>query len=117
MMHMPPLGAGLGNRRGFARAFSLLVLFGSLGAAVPPDQEPVSLQAWPARDLVITGGSGARRPLFTEEALLKAAASAAKTGPGAAVVVDYPLPATLFPPDMVAPTFLFHDPAPGAKRW
>ena len=47
------------------------------------------------------------------------AARAALSGPHpeAGLKVDYPASASLFPPDMVAPTFLFHDGAPGARLW
>lgn len=39
-------------------------------------------------------------------------------GPAAApIVVDYPLAGSVFPPDMVAPRFLWHDPAPEADLW
>jgi tetratricopeptide (TPR) repeat protein len=35
----------------------------------------------------------------------------------AAITVDYPLNGSLFPPDMVPPTFLWRDPAPNAESW
>ena len=31
--------------------------------------------------------------------------------------IDYPLPDTIFPPDIAAPTFLFRDPASESKAW
>ncbi len=48
------------------------------------------------------------------EALKEAGAAA---GPATAVVIDYPAAGSIFPPDMVAPTFLFHDRAAAAKAW
>jgi Flp pilus assembly protein TadD len=35
----------------------------------------------------------------------------------ATIVVDYPLPGSLFPPDFAAPTVQWRDPAPGVARW
>ena len=33
------------------------------------------------------------------------------------IVIDYPADGSVFPPDMVAPTFLWRDSAPGAVSW
>ena len=33
------------------------------------------------------------------------------------IVVDYPLDGSIFPPDMITPTFLWHDDTPGVDRW
>ena len=53
-----------------------------------------------------------------DDARLFAVVAAAERAAGAApIVVDYPLPGSVFPPDMVAPRFLWHDPAPEAGRW
>jgi tetratricopeptide (TPR) repeat protein len=35
----------------------------------------------------------------------------------AEVIVDYPLDESIFPPEMIAPTFLWHDKAEEADRW
>ena len=35
----------------------------------------------------------------------------------AALKIDYPLEASVFPPDMVAPTFLWHDDSEGVNAW
>ena len=35
----------------------------------------------------------------------------------AAIVVDYPLNGSIFPPDMIPPTFQWRDPAKDAQRW
>jgi Flp pilus assembly protein TadD len=40
----------------------------------------------------------------------------ARAGELAAISVDYPLPASVFPPEILAPTFLWRDPAEGAAR-
>jgi Flp pilus assembly protein TadD len=35
----------------------------------------------------------------------------------ASLTIDYPLNGSVFPPEITAPTFLWHDRAEGAKRW
>ena len=40
----------------------------------------------------------------------------ARAGELAAISVDSPLPASVFPPEILAPTFLWRDPAEGAVR-
>jgi hypothetical protein len=35
----------------------------------------------------------------------------------AAIAIDYPLQESLFPPEITAPTFIWHDAAPDATRW
>ena len=41
----------------------------------------------------------------------------APAGPVAAITVDYPLPGSVFPPEILAPTFLWRDPAEGSVLW
>ena len=41
----------------------------------------------------------------------------APAGPVAAITVDYPLPGSVFPPEILAPTFLLRDPAEGSVLW
>ena len=45
------------------------------------------------------------------------AAPAAPNGPASAITVDYPSQDSIFPPDIVAPTFLWRDPAEDAVQW
>jgi tetratricopeptide (TPR) repeat protein len=53
-----------------------------------------------------------------KESLLKAVrAAVAEKKPLATLKIDYPLPNSLFPPDLVAPTYLFHDSSAKAKFW
>ncbi|HDZ21185.1 hypothetical protein LCGC14_0093700 [marine sediment metagenome] len=33
------------------------------------------------------------------------------------IVIDYPIDGSIFPPDMIAPTFLWHDDTPDVDRW
>jgi Flp pilus assembly protein TadD len=43
---------------------------------------------------------------------------AAENAPArASLTIDYPLNGAVFPPEITAPTFLWHDGAEGAKRW
>ena len=52
------------------------------------------------------------------ETLIRSILSRLDSGAAApALSVDYPLEHSLFPPDMVPPTFLFHDPAETANLW
>jgi tetratricopeptide (TPR) repeat protein len=51
-------------------------------------------------------------------ALLRALRDAAAgPRPSATLKIDYPVAGSLFPPDMVPPTFLFHDPEAGSRLW
>jgi len=61
----------------------------------------------------------ANKPVQIEEGSLLNAikTTMTKTKPSAALKIDYPLQNSLFPPDMVAPTFLFHDSAKESKTW
>lgn len=47
---------------------------------------------------------------------VRAAGKTAENAPGR-ITVDYPLEGSLFPPEITAPTFLWHDPEAGATRW
>ncbi|MBI4169771.1 MAG: PD40 domain-containing protein [Acidobacteria bacterium] len=40
-----------------------------------------------------------------------------KAGEAADLTIDYPHDESIFPPDMIAPTFLWHDPSGKADRW
>ena len=47
-----------------------------------------------------------------------AMAQAEPTGDGLAeVTIDYPTDGSIFPPDIIAPTFLWHDDSPQVDRW
>ena len=41
----------------------------------------------------------------------------AATAELAKITIDYPLQGSVFPPEITAPTFLWHDPAPSATHW
>jgi tetratricopeptide (TPR) repeat protein len=91
-----------------------------LGAA-PPAGRPgaASAPGWPAEDALVV--DMAKAPVLTasqKDALLKVLKDlAAAAAPGTAVAIDYPAAGSLFPPDMVAPTVLFHDKAAAARTW
>jgi Flp pilus assembly protein TadD len=42
---------------------------------------------------------------------------ATPAGPLAPIMIDYPLNGSVFPPEITAPTFLWHDPSESAKQW
>ncbi len=50
-------------------------------------------------------------------AALLGALSLAAGAPAAKIMIDYPAPGSIFPPDIAAPTFLWRDPADGVKVW
>ena len=53
-----------------------------------------------------------------DRALIGALRSAARgEGDAPEIVIDYPLDESIFPPDMIAPRFLWHDPVLEADRW
>ena len=37
--------------------------------------------------------------------------------PSGTIAIDYPFNGSIFPPEIVAPTFLWNDPSPGAEKW
>jgi len=62
------------------------------------------------------GGHGATvEDAALEEAILSAVQ--AEPGQAAEITVDYPIDGSIFPPEMVAPTFLWHDDSPQTGRW
>ena len=98
-------------------AGALLLANAARGTAPPRGDSPYSIAAAvPALFMDM-----AAKPSQTDEqraTLLQALAAAAEgPKPAKAVTVDYPFAGTLYPPDMVAPTFLFHDAAAGAEFW
>ncbi len=90
---------------------------------VPAAAEQASSTAVQARalseDRVVIDLTGAPAwPAPGQAALLKACReTSAKAAADTPLTVDYPSPGSVFPPDMVAPTFLFHDRAPAARLW
>lgn len=54
-----------------------------------------------------------------EEQTIRSLASAAGQAAEDAspITIDYPLDQSIFPPEIVAPTFLWHETAPQADRW
>ncbi len=62
--------------------------------------------------------SAAGAPLKSEAAIRGALKDLERSPPPAGkITVDYPRGGSLFPPDMVAPTFLWHDPDDTVKAW
>jgi tetratricopeptide (TPR) repeat protein len=97
----------------------LAVLLGVGPRGLASESAAGAVPGWPAEDLFVI--DLAKPPALSparKDALLlglKNVLAAAKPGP--ALTVDYPFADSLFPPDMVAPTFLFHDAAGSAKIW
>jgi tetratricopeptide (TPR) repeat protein len=107
------------RRTGFVPALVLAAVAG-LGAVPRPEGAlPAPAPGWPARTLLVV--DVAQPPALSaaeKEALLRSLQNALSgRRPAPAVKIDYPLAGSIFPPDMVAPTFLFHDPAGPAKAW
>ena len=91
-----------------------------LGVAPRPGEAAsAAAPAWPAQDALIL--DMAKAPVLSaaqKDALLKTLGDLSAARPaGPAVTMDYPAPGSLFPPDMVAPTFLFHDGEASARTW
>jgi type IV pilus biogenesis/stability protein PilW len=98
----------------------VLAILAVLGAASSTDRPTsAAAPAWPGEDALVV--DMAKAPVLSaaqQDALLKSLkAMAAAPAPGQTIAVDYPAPASVFPPDMVAPTFLFHDGADAARTW
>jgi tetratricopeptide (TPR) repeat protein len=82
---------------------------GGLGRSTPVAEDDAILAV--GVDLPPTGSAEERR-------LVEAVRAASKdAGDAAELVIDYPLDESVFPPDMVAPRFLWHDPSKGTDRW
>jgi len=91
-----------------------------LGAATSPGSSGAPAAAgWPAEDALVV--DMAKAPVLSapqKDALLKVLKAVADAAaPGPAVTIDYPAAGSVFPPDMVAPTALFHDQAAAARTW
>ncbi len=106
---------------------TLLIVGGAVAVAVimtanPPEAPGISLgarirgalKAHPDGVLLQASGVAAAPEAPAYRAL---AATLRASEPGATLVVDYPNDASVFPPDFVAPTFLWHDPAKAADAW
>ena len=63
----------------------------------------------PAGDPLLARGTNLASTASAEEARRIRALEGAPTSGAAAVTVDYPLAGSVFPPDLVAPRFLWHD--------
>ena len=99
------------NRRSLLRwvatAAICLVWVGAISIAATPGDPVLAVGC----DLPSTVDDGERTRV---EGLRQSAKQAEKL---AALTVDYPLDGTIFPPDIIAPTFLWHDAAGKADAW
>ena len=111
------------SRRGFRMTLvgcaAVAAIIGLKAPYLSSDAAAGRPPGWPAEDLFII--DMARPPALTpahKDALLLSLKNiAAAPKPGPAVTVDYPFAGSLFPPDMVAPTALFHDADGSSKVW
>jgi len=53
----------------------------------------------------------------TREVVAALLSSVREPGTLATITIDYPLDGSIFPPEILAPTFLWHDASPVADRW
>ena len=99
------------NRRSLPRWVATgaicLVWVGAISFAATPGDPVLAVGC----DLPSTADDGERARV---QGLLQSAKQAEKL---AALTVDYPLDGTIFPPDIIAPTFLWHDAAEKADAW
>ena len=85
--------------------------------AVRPASEPGPSGERPGGPVVAENVSAAKTAGAAEKRVISTVVSAAANAKAAAeVTVDYPQDQSIFPPDMVAPRFLWHDAAP-TDRW
>jgi tetratricopeptide (TPR) repeat protein len=100
-----------------ALVLAAVISLGAAPRAAGPPTPPVP--AWPAQDALVV--DMAKPPALSsaqKDALLKSLKDLGSARvAGAAVTLDYPAAGSLFPPDMVAPTFLFHDAEAAAETW
>jgi len=93
----------------FLAGGGLILAAGGLGGSTPIPEDDAILAV--GVDLAPAG-----RP--EEQRLLEAVrAASVGTADAADLVIDYPLDESVFPPDMVAPRFLWHDSSAEADRW
>jgi tetratricopeptide (TPR) repeat protein len=81
---------------------------------------PVRAQYGPVQDDVVLADAGEPATTADEEQqrlikqLVQSGRQASELAP---VTIDYPLEGSIFPPEIIAPTFLWHDEAREADRW
>jgi tetratricopeptide (TPR) repeat protein len=73
----------------------------------------------PAHDVVLSEGGAAASTADAEQTRLirRLVQSAGEASDLAALTIDYPLDETIVPPEILAPTFLWHDAAAQADAW
>jgi tetratricopeptide (TPR) repeat protein len=97
----------------------LAALAASADAPRPAGPTAGAAPGWPAEDTLIIDLVPAPTLSAAQRDTLLQSLRRSLDGPppGPAVKIDYPAAGTIFPPDMVAPTFLFHDAAAASKAW
>ncbi|KKM20891.1 hypothetical protein LCGC14_1640920 [marine sediment metagenome] len=77
----------------------------------------VKFEPDPGTDVFVYEHTDPAAPLQSETAIRQALKGLERSTPTGKITVDYPLEGSLFPPDMVAPTFLWHDPDGAVTAW
>jgi len=92
-----------------------LALAGCGAAGSPPAARPKA----PVRVLTMAKGPGVCRAATEDEQhhALALRDAARRAGAPPLLAVDYPLDGSVFPPEIAAPTFLWHDGSSEADRW
>ena len=95
-------------------------VIGCLLAAGAVVTAPVRAQYGLVQDDVVLAEAGEPATTANEEQqqlIKQLAQSGRQAGELARVTIDYPLEGSIFPPEIIAPTFLWHDAAEQADRW
>jgi len=82
----------------------------------PPGRHPILADLEEAA-LDAGGSVEGTMPADVIQQMTSMAKSAARSGPAAELIVDYPLDESVFPPEFLPPTFLWHDPEPRVDTW
>lgn len=109
------------RRLTFCVAITILALLATsvLATVDQSNRETKSKEPLLSKDVFLVEGIKLESTASDEEqelirTLVRLSASESKL---AAVTIDYPMDTSVFPPDFIAPTFLWHDKADSADRW
>ena len=80
------------------------------------DDEPENQNATPEAVFAVGVDLTSTADAKQEQTILSLAASQLAED-ASAITIDYPLDESIFPPEIVAPTFLWHETSPQADRW
>lgn len=98
----------------------LLLACGGEDAGPDPDENPEMAPILGVLTELAMDDAGRLKALpggLEDGLLAPMAAAAAGSDPDAGITIDYPLDESVFPPDFLSPTFLWHDEEPCADQW